>query len=256
MARRREIVLMTGAGGFIGGAAAERLSDSYDVVGLDLKTREDPHLAASVEIDLGSDESVADALDQVRARFGNRLASVIHLAAYFDLTGEPNPKYQEITVDGTRRLLSGLQQFDLEQFIFASTMLVHAAGIPGETIDESRPLDPKLPYRASKIETERVIHTDRGQIPVVYLRPAGVYDDQCRNPFIARQIARIYERRPKSFFIRGTSPPGSPTCTSTIWSVPWSDWSIAGRGLRKSSRFCSASPTCSAMPSSRTRSVG
>lgn len=30
---------------------------------------------------------------------------MIHLAAYFDLTGEPNPKYDEITVQGTERLL-------------------------------------------------------------------------------------------------------------------------------------------------------
>ena len=82
-------------------------------------------------------------------------------------------------------------------------MLVHAAGKPDETTDESRPLDPKLPYRASKIETEQLIHRDRDGIPVVYLRPAGVYDDLCQNPFIARQIARIYERSPKSYVYPG-----------------------------------------------------
>jgi nucleoside-diphosphate-sugar epimerase len=135
--------------------------------------------------------------------FGSRIASVIHLAAYFDLTGEPDPKYQEITVNGTRRLLSGLQRFDVEQFVFASTMLVHAAARPGETIDEQRPLEPKYPYRASKIETEQLIHQQRGSVPVVYLRAAGVYDDLCRNAFLARQIARIYERSPKSYVYPG-----------------------------------------------------
>src|SRR5918996_2838250 len=42
-------------------------------------------------------------LRQVRERHGRRIASVIHLAAYFDLTGEPNPKYEEVTVRGTER---------------------------------------------------------------------------------------------------------------------------------------------------------
>ena len=35
----------------------------------------------------------------------NRIASVIHLAAYYDTTGEENPKYNAVTVQGTRRLL-------------------------------------------------------------------------------------------------------------------------------------------------------
>jgi hypothetical protein len=38
---------------------------------------------------------------------------------------------------------------------------------------------------------------------VVYLRAAGVYDDLCRNAFLARQIARIYERSPKSYVYPG-----------------------------------------------------
>ena len=39
-----------------------------------------------------------------------RIASAIHLAAYYDLSGQPNPKYDSITVEGTRRLLRGLQK--------------------------------------------------------------------------------------------------------------------------------------------------
>lgn len=198
MASTRDVVILTGSGGFIGSAAAARLSGAFDVVGFDLKPSEDASFAASLAVDLSSDDSVAQALDQVRERFGARIASVIHLAAYFDLSGEPDPKYRKITVEGTRRLLAGLQRFEVEQFVFASTMLVHAAVRPGETIDETHPLEPKYPYRDSKIETEALIHDERGGIPVVHLRPAGVYDDNCSNPFLANQIARIYERSPRS----------------------------------------------------------
>jgi nucleoside-diphosphate-sugar epimerase len=120
---------------------------------------------------------------------------VIHLAAYFDLSGEPNPKYQTVTIDGTERLLHAFQAFELEQFVFASTMLVHAPGEHGKPIDEDWPLDLKLPYRESKILAERLICEHRGSIPVVLARPAGVYDDLCHSAFLAHQIARIYERR-------------------------------------------------------------
>ena len=77
-----------------------------------------------------------NALRQMRERYGQRIASVIHLAAYFDLSGEPNPLYEAITIAGTGRLLRGLRDFEVEQFLFSSTMLVHTPGKPGETVSE------------------------------------------------------------------------------------------------------------------------
>ena len=199
MAPRNETVIVTGSSGFIGRRLVDELARRYRTVGLDIM--EPPALppdARFIPIDLTTEDGVLSALRQIREQYGDRIASVIHLAAYFDLTGEPNPKYEEVTVRGTERLLRALQELELEQFVFSSTMLVHAAARPGERIDEERPLDPKLPYRASKIETERLIWAQRERIPVVYLRAAGVYDDRCSNPFLARQIARIFERSPKS----------------------------------------------------------
>jgi nucleoside-diphosphate-sugar epimerase len=208
LAGRRDIVILTGCGGFIGGAAAQRLSQQFDIIGFDLKTADDPALAASFAVDLSDDASVAGALEEVKASFGDRIASVIHLAAYFDLSGEPDPKYRTITVEGTGRLLSGLKAFEPEQFVFVSTMLVHAAGRPGEIIDEETPLERKFPYRDSKIDTEALIHEERGRIPVVYLRPAGVYDDACSNTFLARQIARIHQRSAQSYVYPGDPSTG------------------------------------------------
>jgi nucleoside-diphosphate-sugar epimerase len=80
----------------------------------------------TLQIDLTSDASVAEALEAVRRTAGDRIASVIHLAAYYDTTGEDNPKYDQVTVQGTRRLIEQLQRFQTEQFVFSSTMLVHA----------------------------------------------------------------------------------------------------------------------------------
>jgi nucleoside-diphosphate-sugar epimerase len=199
MAERKDVVIVTGSSGFIGRALVGKLAGRHAVVGLD--RGEPPRLPAGASferVDLTSDASVREALARVRERHGARIASVVHLAAYFDLSGEPSPKYEAITVRGTERLLRELRAgFEVEQFVFASTMLVHRAGRPGERVDEASPLDPKLPYRASKIATEQLIGAQRGPVPVVYLRPAGVYDDLGRNAFLARQIARIHEGNPK-----------------------------------------------------------
>jgi UDP-glucose 4-epimerase len=70
---------------------------------------------------------VADALARVRRDFGDQIASVIHLAAYYDFAGEPSPLYDEVTVRGTERLLRLLRDFQVGQFVFSSTMLVHSA---------------------------------------------------------------------------------------------------------------------------------
>ena len=193
----KPLVLITGASGFIGRALIGRLSGKYRLVGLDRAGPPDPPPPAdAVDFDLGSDEKVTVALDEVRRRFGSRIASVVHLAAYYDVSGEPNPMYDKITVQGTRRLIDGLQGFQVEQFVYASTMLVHRpTARPDERIDEESPIEAAWAYPESKVRTEGLLRERHGSIPLVMLRIAGVYDDLGNSPFIAEQIARIYEHR-------------------------------------------------------------
>src|SRR3546814_19528958 len=87
--------------------------------------------------------SVRTAVADVRERFGDRIASVIHHAAYYDFSSKSNPLYQEITVDGTKSLIDALQDLEVEQFVYASTMLVHRpTARPNQRIDEDSQLDP------------------------------------------------------------------------------------------------------------------
>jgi len=193
----RGVVLITGASGYIGRALVDRLSDQYRIIGLDRSVAKDvPGLEASYAIDLADEASVVDALTNVRAAHSNTIAACIHLAAYFDITGEPNPLYTNVNVEGSRRLITALQDFDVEQFIYASSMLVHEPKpLPGVRIDESSPLGPTWPYPQSKVDAEQVLRENRGDIPVVFLRFAGVYDDEGHSAFLAEQIAGVYEHR-------------------------------------------------------------
>jgi nucleoside-diphosphate-sugar epimerase len=201
MAVQREVVIVTGSSGLIGAAVASRLHEQYDVIGFDRPGA--PHPPAHIEcidLDVTSDASVRDGLRQVRERHGRRIASVIHLAAYYDFSGAPSAQYELTTVRGTERLLRELRAFEVGQFVFSSTMLVHAACEPGQKIDENWPLDPKWAYPESKVRAEGVIRDGRGDIPAVLLRMAGVYNDGCHSIPLANQIQRIYERTLTSHF--------------------------------------------------------
>jgi nucleoside-diphosphate-sugar epimerase/uncharacterized membrane protein len=203
---RKPIVLITGAAGDIGSTLARALQRDHTVVGLDR-----PGAQADfplIEGDLTSAESVGQAMQSFRRDHGDRIASVIHLAAYFDFTGEDNPLYEKVNVEGTRALLRALQAFEVEQFVYAGTMLVHAAGAPGERISEDQPLAPKWAYPKSKAAAEEVIRAERGRIPVVLLHLAGVYDERRCVPTLSHQIARIYERDFTSYVYAGSPEAG------------------------------------------------
>jgi nucleoside-diphosphate-sugar epimerase len=198
----RPLVVVTGAAGNLGASLGAALLDEFDVVGLDLEARSGPFPVLA--IDFASDAAVELALVQLAARFGRRVASCIHLAAYHELSDAESPRYEAINVAGTRRLLRALSRgFEVEQFVYASTMLVHAPCRPGERIDESHPIEPRWPYAKSKARAEEVVRAEHGDIPAVIMRLAGVYDDDEAVPSLAHQIARIYERELESYLYAG-----------------------------------------------------
>jgi nucleoside-diphosphate-sugar epimerase len=175
----------------------ERFAGPYQVFAMDIHAPESelPTGAQFVEIDVTSDDRVQEAFEQLRARHDGAIASVIQLAAYYDFSGEPSNLYNEITVQGTRRVLEGARDLSAEQFVFSSTMLVHAPTKPGHPFREDQPLDAKWDYPQSKVATENVIAERRGELATVLLRIAGVYSDACDSLPLSHQIQRIYERR-------------------------------------------------------------
>ncbi|MBB06408.1 MAG: DNA polymerase III subunit epsilon [Pseudooceanicola sp.] len=192
------LVIITGAAGSLGSALTTQLSENYKVVGLDRNESE-----GIVGFDLADGASVDAALDEIRREHGEHIAAVIHLAAYFDFSGEESPLYEKVNVEGTRNLLRGLQKFQIDRFIYSGTMLVHRPGAPGIATTEDTPIDPSWAYPASKARTEQVIRDEHGEIPYVLLHLAGLYDEHTAVPTLAEQIRRIYERDPKSHAYSG-----------------------------------------------------
>ncbi|CAM4021963.1 NAD-dependent epimerase/dehydratase family protein [Gillisia hiemivivida] len=192
----KEVVIVTGSSGMIGSALIHKLSEKYHVVGFDQDGYPFPPVEAEcVCVDLTSDSRMDFAFKRIRYAYGNKIASVVHLAAYYDFLGEPSDLYDKVTVKGTERMLKYLQDFKVEQFIFSSSMLVYKPSSPGVLITEESPLEPKWDYPKSKVTTEKVMHEQRGEIPVVIMRIAGVYSEDGNSIPITNQVQRIYEKQ-------------------------------------------------------------
>jgi len=192
----KEIIIVSGSSGLIGSALIHKIASQYRLAGLDNAGYPYPPAEAEcVCLDITTDESVKFAFERIRYEYGNKISSVIHLAAYYDFLGKPSPLYDEITVKGTERLIKHLQGFEVEQFIFSSSMLIYKPTLPGKKINEEWPLEPKWDYPKSKVATEKILHEQRGKIPVVLMRMAGVYSEEGNSIPITNQIQRIYENQ-------------------------------------------------------------
>jgi len=204
------VIIVTGSSGRIGANVVRRLGEKYRIVGFELLKA----LYASaneelVPVDLGSDESVHQAFMHIRNLYDTKIAAVIHLAAYYSFDEKNSDQYDKITVGGTRRLIQALQEFEVGQFLFSSTMLVHASTSPGHKINEDSPEKPTWGYPLSKVKTEKLLHEIHGKIPIVNLRIAGVYDDLCHSIPISHQIQRIYENQLEAHLFAGNISHGA-----------------------------------------------
>ena len=209
----RPLLLVTGSSGLIGTRAVKEFARDFTVVGIDLKPPRGESVGDFIQCDLTSDEDTARAFGEVRRRYGDRVASMIHLAAYYDFSGEPSPLYEQLTVEGTRRVLRELNRFEqVEQLVFTSTLLVmEPAEEEEEVLTEASPLeDEPWEYPRSKIETEELIKTERGKVPAVILRVAGVYNEEGNSIPIGQHIARIHQKQLESYFFPGDADHGTP----------------------------------------------
>ena len=129
MKKYNGIALVTGSSGTIGSAVMQRVAGRFDsIVGFDHEApKPPPPDCAHVAVEFTSDESVEEGLRTLREHHGAHVATVIHLAAYYDFFGEPSTKYDETTVRGSGRLLRGLrdQAFQVQQFRFSTTLIAH-----------------------------------------------------------------------------------------------------------------------------------
>lgn len=212
MTQPSNLVVITGVSGHVGMGVTARLCDAgYRVIGLDSSEPAVKHPQAKYMIvDFSSDESVRNIFQQIKQAYGNRMSSIIHLADYVSVTLKDSPLYDKITVQGTGRVLRAVHQFNCEQFLYGSTLFVHAPCVIGTKITENSPVLGDWGYPESKIKAEDLLHENHRNIPLMIFRTAGTYDDKCHSMSIAHQIQRIYERQLFSRIFPGHLNQGRP----------------------------------------------
>jgi nucleoside-diphosphate-sugar epimerase len=161
-------VLVTGAGGFLGGAVARRLLARGHLV-RSFSRGAYPELEA-----LGVEHVRGELADRAALRAAAEgCDAVVHTAAKAGVWG-PLREYRRANVEGTESVLAACRAAGVARLVYTSTpSVVHQGGdIAGG--DESLPYarHPSTAYQATKIEAERaVLSAQSSALSVVALRP-------------------------------------------------------------------------------------
>jgi len=166
-------VLVTGAGGFTGGALARRLvADGIAVRGSVRPGGDTGDLERlGVEVVQGDVRSGEDVRRMVEG-----CSTVYHIAALFRRAGVPDAEYTDVNVEGTRHLLEASMAAGVERFVHCSTIGVcgHIAQPPGT---EETPYNPGDIYQRTKMEGEKLAleYFRDGRVKGAVVRPASIY---------------------------------------------------------------------------------
>jgi len=169
-------IVVDGAGGFIGGWAAEELHKAwFKVQATDLDSVDLSYLK-----ELGIETRPSNLLDRASLDELLRGASaVVHCAAAFDLS-LPLPTLMKINVEGTELLLRACQSAGIERVVHLSTSGVY--GIPtAAPVYEDHRIKPVDAYSVSKAKAEEVVNKFKNQgMKITMFRPTNVYGPRGR----------------------------------------------------------------------------
>ncbi len=191
----KNTVLITGAGGFIGTALIARLRKQYYIIGIDKVIHKDRDSCVLwYKVDISDKKHLNETFREIKEKVSGKIDYVFHLATYYDMLNKENEMYRKTNENGTRYLLDNLIDFDVKNFIFASSTTAMEPSIDGEKLSENSALTSTFYYGKSKIEGEKIILEKKGEIRTTILRLAGVYSNDCRLIPLANQIAFIWRK--------------------------------------------------------------
>ncbi|MCR4582246.1 MAG: NAD-dependent epimerase/dehydratase family protein [Prevotella sp.] len=179
-------ILITGASGFIGSFIVEEaLRRGMETWAAVRKSSSRAYLQDErihfLELNLASREQLTEQLRD------HQFDYVVHAAGATKCLDKAD--FRRINTEGTMHLADALleTQKSLRKMVFVSSLSIFGAireEQPYEEIRESDTPQPNTAYGRSKLEAEQYLDTLQGQLPVVTLRPTGVYGPRERDYYV------------------------------------------------------------------------
>jgi nucleoside-diphosphate-sugar epimerase len=104
---------------------------------------------------------------------------MLHLAGYYDFTGEQHPEYERTNLIGTRNVLELSVLLNLKRLLFTSSVAACPFPPPGETVTEDTPPTAPPPYSRPKRAGEEMLYEYKDKIPCTILRLAAIFSNWC-----------------------------------------------------------------------------
>jgi len=164
-------IFITGASGFVGGAAASHFAKAHDVVAMSRSEKSDMTIKA-----LGI-TPVRCALGEVSAEHLKGVDVIIHAAAKVEEWG-PWADYWKLNVDGTTQLLETAKAAGVKTFIHIGTEASVFYGQPMHNIDETLPLALRSPYPYSRTKAhaeKAVLAANDENFRTISVRPRMIW---------------------------------------------------------------------------------
>ena len=165
-------IFVTGASGFVGGAATRKfVAGGHDVRAMSRSDRSDAAIRGLGAVPVRCD------LENVQAAHIGDAELVLHCAAFVEQWG-PRDAWKRFNVDGTDRMLKASREAGAARFIHISTESVLWRGQHLRDVDETYPLAPDSPYPYSwtKARAEQLVTAANApNFTTLILRPRFIW---------------------------------------------------------------------------------
>ena len=165
-------IFVTGASGFVGGAATQALGlAGHTVRAMSRSAKSDPLIA-----ERGGTPVRCDLEDVTAAHIGDAEA-IVHCAAFVEQWG-PVEAWKRFNIDGTARMLAAAREAGAKRFVHISTESVLWRGQHLRGVDETYPRAPDSPYPYSwtKARAEELVEAaNTPAFQTIILRPRFIW---------------------------------------------------------------------------------
>jgi nucleoside-diphosphate-sugar epimerase len=209
-----DVIIVTGASGFIGSSLVIALSESLQIVGLDKHRPSNTLVKAAkhvkwTELNISDTAEVNSAFQLVKDDYG-RIDFVIHLAAYYHFGIDWQKEYELTNIKGTENICNAAVKFGARRIIFSSSIAALEPPEHGQYLNEESLTSDYIPYARSKSEGEKIIKNISSDIPVTILRLGGVFSDWCELPPLYSLIRLWSSFIPFANMVPGNGETGIP----------------------------------------------